>query len=103
MRLKKGDTVKAMRGKDKGRSGKIEKVFPKLNKVLIPGLNVFKKHARPRSEKEPGGIIEVVKPLPVLNVALVCPKCSQTTRVAYRIDKSGKKYRMCKKCSANID
>jgi large subunit ribosomal protein L24 len=102
MKLKKGDTVKVTRGKDKGRTGKIEKVFPKKNKILIPGLNLYKKHAKPKSEKDPGGIVEIVKPLPVSNVALVCPKCSQPTRVGYRVAKSGKKQRICKKCKVDV-
>lgn len=102
MKLKKGDTVRIVRGKDKGRTGKIEKVFPQINKVLIPGINVYKKHARARSEKEPGGVVEIVKPLPVSNLFLVCPKCHQTTRIGYQIDRIGKKHRVCKKCGVNI-
>lgn len=102
MKLKKGDTVKVIKGKDRGRTGKIEKVFPKPDKVLVPGINLYKKHARARSEKEPGGIVEVIKPLPVANLALLCPKCNQPTRVGYRIEKSGGKQRICKKCKGNI-
>lgn len=101
MKLSKGDLVVVIKGKDKGRKGKIEKIFPKTNKVLIPGINVYKKHARQQSEKKPGGIIEIVKPLPVSNVALLCPKCKKPTRVGYQIDKSGKR-RICRKCQAVI-
>lgn len=102
MKLKKGDTIKIIKGKDKGRTGKIERVFPKLNRVLIPGINVYKKHTKPRGEKEPGGIIDIVKPLSVANVALVCPKCGQPTRVGYQVDQSGEKQRICKKCKVNL-
>lgn len=102
MKLKKGDTVKIIRGKDKGRTGKIEKIFPRLGKVLIPGINLYKKHARARSEKESGGIIEVVKPLAVANVALLCSKCNQSTRAGYRIEKSGEKQRICRKCKRDV-
>lgn len=102
MKLKKGDSVIVLRGKDKGRKGKIEKAFPKTNKILIPGINVYKKHARKQSEKKPGGIIEIVKPLAIANVALVCPKCKKPTRVGYQIDKSGNKTRICRKCQALI-
>lgn len=102
MKLRKGDTVKVVKGKDKGRTGKIEKILPGIGKILIPGVNVYKKHAKPRSEKERGGVIEVVKPLPVANVALVCPKCSQQTRIGYQVDKSGEKHRICRKCGVNL-
>ncbi|HUV42699.1 MAG TPA: 50S ribosomal protein L24 [Patescibacteria group bacterium] len=109
MKIRKGDSVIVLKGKDKGRKGKIEKIFPKTNKVLIPGINVYKKHARKQSEKKPGGIIEIVKPLFVANVALFCPKCKKPTRVGYRIEqKSGKvhskavKTRICRKCQATI-
>lgn len=109
MKLKKGDSVIVIKGKDKGRKGKIEKIFPKTGKVLIPGINVYKKHARKQSERKPGGIIEIVKPLAIANVALVCPKCKKPTRVGYQIDKSGNlpaggqgKTRICRKCQALI-
>lgn len=90
-----------LRGKDKGRKGKIEKILSKSGKVLIPGVNVYKKHARKQSEKKPGGIIEIVKPLAVANVALVCPKCKKPTRIGYQISK-GSKSRICRKCQALI-
>jgi len=102
MKLKKGDQVLVVAGKDRGRKGRIEKVLPKQGKVLIPGINVYKKHAKPRGESQPGGVIEIVKPLPVSNVALICPKCNQPTRVGYRVNKNGSKVRICRKCQALI-
>jgi large subunit ribosomal protein L24 len=102
MKLKKGDSVIIIKGKDKGRKGKIEKVFLKTGKVLIPGINVYKKHARKQSEKKPGGIIEIVKPLSLANVALFCSKCKKPTRIGYQIDKSGTKIRICRKCQAPV-
>lgn len=108
MKLKKGDSVIVLKGKDKGRKGKIEKVFPKTGQILIPGINVYKKHARKRSEKEPGGIIEVIKPLPVANVAFVCPKCGKPTRIGYQISKKKtpsdevSKRRICRKCQTLV-
>ena len=98
MKLKKGDRVIVTSGKDKGRRGKTEKILPKADRVMIPGINIYKRHTRPRGEKQPGGIIDVVKPLPVANVALICPKCNQPTRIGYRLDKQGKKNRICRKC-----
>ncbi|KPJ70748.1 50S ribosomal protein L24 [Microgenomates bacterium DG_75] len=102
MKLKKGDSIIVIKGKDKGRKGKIEKILRKTGKVLIPGINVYKKHARKQSEKKPGGIIEIVKPLPVANVALYCSKCKKPTRIGYQIDKSGNKTRICRKCQTII-
>jgi large subunit ribosomal protein L24 len=102
MKLKKGDQIIVIKGKDKGRKGKIEKVFPKKGQVLVPGINLYKKHARKQSEKKPGGIIEIVVPLPVANVALFCPKCKKPTRIGYQIDQSGNKTRICRKCQTLI-
>ena len=98
MKLKKGDQIIVIQGKDKGRKGKIEKVFPQKGKVLIPGINLYKKHARKQSEKKQGGIIEIVKPLSISNVALFCSKCRRPTRIGYQIDKSGNKSRICRRC-----
>jgi large subunit ribosomal protein L24 len=100
MKLKKGDKVRVIKGKDRGREGKIEKVFPKKNQVQIPGINVFKKHARPRGQTQ-GGIIDVVKPLAVSKVALVCPRCKKITRVGYRLENKVKK-RICRHCQETI-
>lgn len=102
MKLKKDDQVMVMAGKDKGRKGKIEKVFPQSAKVLLPGINLVKKHVRPQGEGKPGGIVDQAKPLPVSNVALWCPKCNQPTRVGYQVDKKGDKHRLCHKCQAII-
>ena len=102
MKLKKSDQVVVTVGKDKGQKGKVEKIFPKLDRVLIPGVNVYKRHLKPRGEKQPGGIVDVTKPLPVSNLALICPKCKLPTRVGYQIDKKGEKHRQCRKCQALI-
>lgn len=102
MKLRKGDTVKIIAGKDRGKQGKIEKVFPKGGLVLIPGINMYKKHVKPRGEGKPGGIIDLVKPLSVANVALLCPKCGKQTRAGFQVDKSGEKHRICRKCKGVI-
>lgn len=102
MKLKKGDQVIVTAGKDKGRKGKIEKVFSRANKVLLPGINTAKKHVRPQGEGKPGGIVDQAKPLSVSNVALWCPKCNQPTRVGYQVDQKGDKHRLCRKCQALI-
>lgn len=102
MKLRKGDNIIVTVGKDKGRKGKIEKVLPKVGKVLVPGINIYKKHTKPRGEKQPGGIIDIIKPLPIANVALLCPKCGKPTRVGYQISKDGSKNRICRQCQAII-
>lgn len=102
MKLKKGDRVIVITGKDKGRKGKIEKILPKQLKVLIPGINIYKKHTKPRGKSQPGGIIDIIKPLPANNVALLCPKCGKQTRIGYKVDKSGSKARICRKCQTVI-
>lgn len=101
MRFKKGDTVKVMVGKDRGKTGKIEKVLPKVNKVIVSGVNIYKRHVRKRGENKPGGIIDIVKPLPVGNVALICQRCGQITRVGFQVVKK-EKVRVCKKCKEVI-
>lgn len=98
MKLKKGDKVVVIKGKDKGRHGKIEKVYPKKGRVLLPGLNIYKRHLKAQGKDKPGGIIELSRPLLAGNVMLICPKCKKQTRVGYIFDKKGKKHRVCKKC-----
>ena len=102
MKLKKDDKVKIMVGKDSGREGKIERVFPKDQTVLLPGLNVFKRHLKPRGEGKPGGIVDVTRPLRAANVALVCPKCGLVTRVGIKLV-AGKRKRICRKCAQEIE
>ncbi|OGY16360.1 MAG: 50S ribosomal protein L24 [Candidatus Chisholmbacteria bacterium RIFCSPHIGHO2_01_FULL_49_18] len=102
MKLKSGDTVKVTAGKDKGHTGKVKKVFPKKQKVLVDGANKYKKHMKPQGERKPGGIVEMERPLPVGNVAIICPTCKQVTRVGWRRNQSGTKERFCKKCKAKL-
>lgn len=101
MKLKKGDKIKVMVGKDSDREGTIDRVYTGSNSVLILGINQFKKHMK-KSEKMPqGGLVEVPRPLNVAKVMLVCPKCNKPTRVGYRLEKD-KKVRFCKKCESSI-
>ncbi|MBI3576630.1 50S ribosomal protein L24 [Candidatus Gottesmanbacteria bacterium] len=101
MKIKKGDTIIITAGKDKGKKGKIEKVFADEAKVLVPGLNIYKRHTKKRDEKTPGGIVEFARPLPMGNVAVVCPSCKKPTRVGFLVTKE-EKYRVCRKCGAKI-
>ena len=101
MKVKKGDNVLIIAGKDKGRTSKIVKALPKEAKVLVEGINLKKKHVRPKREGESGQVVEVPAAMDVSNVKIICPKCGKTTRVGYATDK-GVKNRICKKCKQVI-
>lgn len=101
LKLKIGDTVKIMSGKDKGRDGKIEKIFPKENKVLVPGINMFKKHVKGYGDVK-AGIYDIPKALDVSRMMLVCPKCKKIARIGFKFVGDEKK-RVCKKCGKEID
>jgi large subunit ribosomal protein L24 len=103
VKFKIGDTVKITSGKDKGRDGKIEKVLSKGSKVLLPGINMYKKHVKGNSQtNQKGGIFDLPRPLSVAKIALMCPKCKKTTRVGLRKIENDK-VRVCKKCGKEID
>ena len=102
MKLQTGDIVKIVRGKDSGRTGKIEKVFPKEDKVVVEGVNQYKRHIKGQMAGQKSEIITLTKPLPVANVMLQCPKCKKPARIGYKILKDGNKTRVCKNCSAEI-
>ena len=97
MKIHTNDNVKIISGKDRGKTGKVEKTFPKKGKVLVPGINVVKKHVRPTDDKPEGGLLEKSLPIDIYNVMLVCPECGEATRVGYEI-KGDQKWRRCKKC-----
>jgi len=101
MKIKKGDTVKLLAGKDSGKSGKVLGVDPKKERVLVEGLNMFKKHKRAKRQGEKGETISISRPMDSSNVILICPRCSQSTRVGYKIEGSTK-LRSCKKCKSTI-
>ncbi|MBI2041760.1 MAG: 50S ribosomal protein L24 [Candidatus Nealsonbacteria bacterium] len=101
MKIKKNDTVLIISGKDRGKRGKVLDVFPAQGKLMVEGLNLRKKHAKPKKQGEKGQVVEIPAPIQVSNIELVCAKCGKPTRVGYKtID--NKKYRMCKKCRQEI-
>jgi len=101
MKLKKGDQVLIISGKDKGKKGKVLDVFTSAGKITVENINLVKKHRKPRRQGEKGQIVEVVKSFDASNVKLICPKCGDHTRVGYKlIDKE--KFRICKKCGQEI-
>ena len=101
MKFKIGDNVKITAGKDKGRDGKIERVFPKTLLVVVPGVNLYKKHVK-GSQGQKGGIYDIPRPLSLGKIALICPKCKKVTRIGFST-KGEKKARICKKCNKEID
>ncbi len=101
MKIKKNDTVLIISGKNRGKQGKVLDVFPSSGRLLVEGVNIRKKHAKPKRQGEKGQIVELPGPVAVSNVKLVCPKCAKAVRVGYKIIEK-KKYRICKKCSQEI-
>ena len=101
MKLKKGDRVKVIAGKDLGKDGVIMRVLPDKDKVIVEGVNIAKKHQRPTRATMQGGIIDKDMPIHVSNVALICGSCG-ATRLGYRFDDVGKKIRICRKCKADV-
>ena len=106
LKIKTGDTVKVIAGKDKGKEGKIIRALPERNRVVVEHVNIHKKALRPTQQNPQGGISSIEAPLHVSNVMLLCPSCKQPTRVGYRFKEEGGKQvkvRVCKKCGKDID
>ena len=101
MKLRKGDRVKVISGKDLGKDGVIMRVLPEKNRVIVEGVNVAKKHQKPSRATMQAGIIDKDMPIDASNVALICGTCG-ATRVGFRFDTSGKKIRICRKCKGDI-
>ena len=102
MKLKKGDKVQVITGKDLGKQGEVTRVLRERNKVIVDGINVAKKHQKATKATMQGGIIDKDMPLDASNVALICDACSAATRIGYRFDADGTKVRICRKCGADV-
>lgn len=104
MKIRKGDTVEIISGKDKSKKGKVVKVLLKEDRIIVEKINIIKRHKKKTGkDKEPGGILEYEAPINISNVLLVCPICSRSTRIGYKVDKEGNKTRVCKKCKKLIN
>ena len=105
MHVRTGDTVLVLSGADKGKKGKVQKAFPENGRVIVEGVNIVKKHQKPRGQGMPGGIIHKEAPIDASNVMLLCPKCNRPTRIAYKVLEDGKKVRYCKhaNCGATFE
>lgn len=101
MKIKKGDNVLVIKGRDRGKKGKVLKVFPEEGKVQIEGVNIRKKHMRPKKGGQKGQMVELFVPVSVSSVQLLCPKCGKPARIGMRVA-SDRKFRMCKRCKSEI-
>lgn len=101
MKIRKGDIVLIISGKDRARKGKVIEAFPKKGRVIIEGINLRKKHVKPKKSGEKGQIVETPASIDVSNTKLICPKCGKPTRVGCKIE-GKRKYRVCKKCGQEI-
>jgi large subunit ribosomal protein L24 len=101
--IRKGDTVKVMAGKEKGKSGRVLSVLPAKSKIVVEKVNIIKKHQKPSKKYAQGGIIEKEGPVHISNVMLVCPKCGAAARFGNLSMEDGRKLRACKKCKEVID
>jgi large subunit ribosomal protein L24 len=103
LHVKKDDLVMIVAGKDKGKSGKVLRVLPEKERVVVENLNLIKRHTRPSQTNNEGGIIEKEAPIAISNVQLLCPGCSKPARTGIKILEDGNKARFCKKCNEIVN
>lgn len=101
MKIKKGDTVLIISGKDKGRKGKVIESFPKEGRISVEDINIIKKSVRPKKSGEKGQIVKLPASFNISNAKIICPKCGKSARIGYKKE-GDKKYRLCKKCNQEI-
>jgi large subunit ribosomal protein L24 len=102
MKLKKGDHVRVIAGKDVGKEGPITRVIRDTDRVIVDGVNVAKRHQRAQGQTMQGGIIDKDMPIHISNVAIVCSGCDKPTRIGYRFEDDGTKVRVCRKCGKDL-
>jgi len=101
MKIKKGDNVLVIAGKDRGRKGKVIRALPEEEKIVVEGMNIRKKHMKARKAGEKGQVMELPSPFSVSSAKIICGKCGKGVRVGYKVE-AGKKSRVCKKCGAEL-
>ena len=101
-KIKRGDTIQVIKGKDTGKKGKVLRILPGHAKAIVEGVNIIKKHKRKTRQEQPGGIISFEAPLSICNLMLLCKQCNRPTRVGFKSLADGSKSRFCKACSATI-
>lgn len=103
MQIKRDDTVLVIAGKDRGKRGKVRRSLPEESRVVVDGINMVKRHTRPRGTVRQAGIIEREAPIHVSNVMLICTKCNRPARIGFRFLEDGSKVRVCRRCHEVID
>ena len=103
MQIRKNDSVMVISGKEKGKTGKVLRVLPKEDSVLIERVNLVKRHSRPRGPQQPGGIVEKEASIPVSNLMIMCDKCNAPVRIGHKILTDGSKIRSCRRCGEALD
>jgi len=101
MKIKKGDQIIVISGKDRGRKGKVIESFPQKSKLVVEGINLRKKHVKPKKSGEKGQVVTVPASFDASNVKIICPKCGKSVRIGYKVENK-RKYRVCKKCGVEI-
>ncbi len=101
MKIKQGDTVRVIAGKDKGTEAKVARVFRSRDRIIVEGVATAKRHSKPTGQTMQGGIIDKDMPIHVSNVMIVCDRCGPT-RIGARFDDQGRKYRICRKCGGDL-
>ncbi len=102
MNIKKGDNIKILSGNDKGKQGKVIAVFPREARIVVEGMNMRKRHMRPRKQGQKGEIVRIPGAFPASRAMVVCPKCSSASRIKYSFDDGGKKMRVCGACKSAL-
>lgn len=102
MFVRKEDTVMVVAGKERGKTGKVIKVVPKKSRVFIERVNLVKRHSKPRSAQQPGGIVEKEASIHVSNVMIMCDPCNAPVRVGHKVLEDGEKVRVCRRCGQSV-
>jgi large subunit ribosomal protein L24 len=102
LKVRRGDTVQVIKGKDKGKKGNIIKIFRNQNRALVQGINLFKKNKRKTRQDQQGGIATIECPVSISNLMFFCKHCSRAVRIGFRVNKDGTKSRFCKSCEEAV-
>jgi large subunit ribosomal protein L24 len=103
VQIRKNDSVMVISGKERGKTGKVLRVLPRKDSVLIERVNLVKRHSRPRGPQQPGGIVEKEASIPVSNIMMMCDKCNAPVRIGHKILTDGAKIRICRRCGEALD
>jgi large subunit ribosomal protein L24 len=102
MKVRKGDHVRVLAGKDRGKDGHVLLSLPEDGKVIVEGVNMVQKHQKPKTMQDAGGIMSQERPVDVSNVGIICSSCSRPSRIGYRFEPDGTKVRVCRRCGGDI-